>query len=160
MIVADASPLNYLVLIDAVEVLPALFREFLIPPAVRQELDAAGASEKVRKWMEKSPGWLKIAAARKIDKEIKLGKGEVEAILLAVERVADFILLDDKAAWTAATERNLKITGTLGILKFAGENKLIDFETAVGKLQNTNFRVSGRLLEELINHRQQNKFSN
>lgn len=110
--------------------------------------------------MENPPDWLKVAAAQKIDKEIKLGKGEVEAISLAVERVADFICLDDKAARLAATERNLKVTGTLGILKFADENKLIDFETAVRKLQNTNFRASGRLLEELVNHHRQNKFSN
>jgi len=160
MIVADASPLNYLILIDAVEALPALFWDVAIPSAVRQELIAEGASEEVRKWMENFPDWSKVTTVRKIDQAIELGKGEVEAISLAVEFSIDFVLLDDKAARLAATKRNLKVIGTLGILKFADENKLIDFETAVRKLQNTNFRASKQLLDELINHHKQNKFSN
>lgn len=160
MIVADTSPLNYLILIDAVEILPTLFREVTIPPAVRQELTAAGASEKVRRWIENSPDWLKILAVGEIDRKIKLGKGEAAAISLANELFADYILLDDKAARLSAMERNLKVIGTLGILKFGDENKLIDFETAVRKLQNTNFRASKRLLEDVINHHKQNKFSN
>ena len=160
MIVADTSSLNYLILIDAVEILPALFREVTIPPAVRRELLAEGAAEEVRRWMNNSPAWLKIAAVGEIDETIKLGKGEVEAISLAIELSADYILLDDKAARLAAMTRNLKVIGTLGILKYADENKLINFETAVRKLQNTNFRASKRLLEDLINHHHQNKFSN
>ncbi len=160
MIVADTSPLNYLILIDAVEILPALFQEVVIPPAVRRELLAEGAAEKVRRRIDNFPAWLKIAAIGEIDETIILGAGEVEAISLAVELSADYILLDDKAARLAAKARNLKVVGTLGILKFADENKLIDFETAVRKLQNTNFRASKRLLEDLINHHKQNKFSN
>jgi len=160
MIVADTSPLNYLILIDAVEILPVLFQEVTIPSAVRQELLAEGASEDVRRWMNNSPAWLKIAAVGEINESVKLGKGEVEAISLAIELSADYILLDDKAARLTAMTRNLKVIGTLGILKFADENKLIDFETAVRKLQNTNFRASKRMLEDLINHHKQNKFSN
>lgn len=158
MIVVDTSPLNYLILIDAIEILPALFREVMIPTAVRQELLAEGASENVRRWINNSSAWLKIAEVGEIDETIKLGKGETEAISLAIELSADYMLLDDKAARLAAAERKLKVIGTLGILKFADENKLIDFETAVGKLQNTNFRASKRLLEDLINHHKQNKF--
>ncbi len=37
-IVADTSPLNYLVLIQAVDILPNLYRKVLIPPAVKAEL--------------------------------------------------------------------------------------------------------------------------
>ena len=160
MIVADTSPLNYLILIDVIEVLPELFRDVAIPPAVEQELLAKGSSEKVRKWIENSPDWLRVTAVRKIVEEIKLGKGEVEAISLAVELSADLILLDDKAARFSATAANLNVIGTLGILKFADENKLIDFETAIKKLQMTNFRASRRLLEDLIKQQRQEKFSN
>lgn len=160
MIVADTSPLNYLILIDTVEILPALFREVRIPPTVYHELAAEGASEKVRKWMENFPDWLKVTAARTIDEAIKLGKGETEAISLAVEFSADYVLLDDKAARLAAKKRNLKVIGTLGILKLADKNKLIDFEMTVGKLQKTNFRVSRRMLEELLKRHRQENFSN
>ena len=36
---ADTGPLNYLTLIDAVEVLPKLYGRILIPPSVRDELE-------------------------------------------------------------------------------------------------------------------------
>ena len=91
MIVADTSPLNYLILIDAVEILPVIFQEVTIPSAVRQEFLAEDASEGVRRWMNNSPAWLKIAAVGEIDETIKLGKGEVKAISLAIELSADYI---------------------------------------------------------------------
>jgi len=34
VVIADASPLNYLVLIDQIELLPRLFREVFVPDAV------------------------------------------------------------------------------------------------------------------------------
>jgi len=37
-IVADTTPLNYLVLIQAADILPNLYRTVLIPPAVKAEL--------------------------------------------------------------------------------------------------------------------------
>ncbi len=38
IVVADTSPLNYLLLIDEIDLLPAIFGEVLLPPAVFQEL--------------------------------------------------------------------------------------------------------------------------
>ena len=131
---------------------PALFQEVVIPNVVRQELLAIGAAEKVRKLIENAPHWLKIEKVEKIDKSINLGVGEVEAISLAIELSADLILLDDKPARLAAKERNLKLIGTLGVLKLAGENKLIDFEISLKNLRKTNFRISKFLLEALLNH--------
>lgn len=85
MIITDTSPLNYLVLIDAVEILPALFQEVYIPSAVERELQAVGASGKLKMWMQNVPHWLKLRTVGKIDKSINLGIGEVEVISLAVE---------------------------------------------------------------------------
>src|SRR6266700_4411961 len=42
-IVADTTPLNYLVLIQATDILPELYRTVLIPPAVKAELAHANA---------------------------------------------------------------------------------------------------------------------
>jgi len=38
LVVADTGPLNYLVLIDAIELLPKLFKRVFTPEAVRAEL--------------------------------------------------------------------------------------------------------------------------
>lgn len=41
IVVSDTSPLNYLVLLDVVSVLPKLFGEVVVPPAVLTELARA-----------------------------------------------------------------------------------------------------------------------
>jgi predicted nucleic acid-binding protein len=57
-IVADTTPLNYLVLIHAAEILPNLYRKVLIPPTVKAELAHANAPDMVRAWISKPPrGW-------------------------------------------------------------------------------------------------------
>ena len=38
IVVADTSPLNYLLLIDEIELLPAIFGHVLVPHTVLQEL--------------------------------------------------------------------------------------------------------------------------
>ena len=58
IVIADTSPINYLVLIDAVEVLPALYGRVLVPPSVCAELQRARASDRVRTWIaQPPPGW-------------------------------------------------------------------------------------------------------
>jgi predicted nucleic acid-binding protein len=58
-VVADASPLNYLVLINAEHVLPKLFGEVLVPAAVIQELTHVRTPTKVREWASAPPTWLR-----------------------------------------------------------------------------------------------------
>jgi predicted nucleic acid-binding protein len=50
IIVADTSPINYLVLIKEIEVLPRLYGKIVIPEAVREELLRPAAPEIVRIW--------------------------------------------------------------------------------------------------------------
>ena len=51
IVVSDTSPLNYLVLIDLQHLLPELFERILIPSAVRDELQSAGAPEAIVQFM-------------------------------------------------------------------------------------------------------------
>lgn len=48
LVVADTSPLNYLVLIERVEILPVLYGTVTIPEEVRDELSAEDAPAGVR----------------------------------------------------------------------------------------------------------------
>jgi predicted nucleic acid-binding protein len=48
IVVSDTSPLNYLLLIQAIDVLPQLFREVLVPTAVVMELSNSKAPAIVR----------------------------------------------------------------------------------------------------------------
>ncbi len=54
-----------------------------------------------------------------------LGPGERAAIALAFELSADFIALDDLSARVAATEFDLTVIGSLGLLVRAKERGLI-----------------------------------
>ena len=56
IVVSDTSPLNYLVLIDLQHILPELFERILIPAAVREELQSAGAPEAIARFMR---SWLR-----------------------------------------------------------------------------------------------------
>ncbi len=85
IVVSDTSPLNYLVLIEAEDLLPKLFGRVVIPNAVFEELQAAGASVKVRKWASNFPEWIEVKqTSLSADASLDiLDSGEREAIMLA-----------------------------------------------------------------------------
>jgi predicted nucleic acid-binding protein len=62
IVVADTGPLNYVILIGAIELLPKLFKAVLMPEAVRTELRHPGASPLVRIWAAEPPAWLQVQA--------------------------------------------------------------------------------------------------
>jgi predicted nucleic acid-binding protein len=146
IVLSDTSPINYLVLIGHVEVLPTLFGEVVLPVAVRDELLHPGAPQLVRDWIVNPPDWLVIRQATQIDTAIQLGAGEVEAISLAVELGADLILMDDRLARRAAEARGIPFAGTLNVLEAAAERNLLDLPSAVAKLRQTNFHISEKIL--------------
>jgi predicted nucleic acid-binding protein len=55
IVVADASPLHYLALIGQIDVLPILYGQVLIPPAVVVELSNPHTPPVVRQWAESLP---------------------------------------------------------------------------------------------------------
>ena len=55
IVVADATPLRYLILIEAVAILPALYERILIPAVVAEELQRPRTPLPVRQWMASPP---------------------------------------------------------------------------------------------------------
>ena len=152
IIVSNTSPINYLILIGHINLLPELFQQIIIPQAVYSELSDASAPSPVQTWIATPPDWLKIQPVSQPSDAILalLDPGERAAILLAQELNADLILLDDMKARRTATERGLAITGILGILDRAATMKLIDLPAAVQSLQNTSFWASDSLFQKLL----------
>ncbi|MGI0479734.1 DUF3368 domain-containing protein [Geminocystis sp. CENA526] len=152
IIIADTSPLCYLIIIDCINILPELYGKIIIPEVVYQELTNQCSPKKVREYLKNKPEWLVIKNHQeKIDLELdKLDKGEKSAIILAEEVKADLIILDEKLARKVAKNRNLKIIGLLGILYdgcLAGLIEVNKFK----ELEKTNFFISPKLLENIIN---------
>jgi predicted nucleic acid-binding protein len=152
IVIADTTPLNYLVLIDRVEILPQLYGRVLIPPAVWEELQRPETPEAVRAWVTRPPAWLEIRSVKKNPDPpvLNLGAGELEAIALAEELHADRLIMDDRAARRVATQRNLIVIGTLGVLVEGVERGLVDFSDAIARLQETSFYVSPEVLKPLL----------
>lgn len=84
IIVSDTSPINYLILIGHINLLPELFQEIVIPQAVYQELTDIEAPKPVQNWIATPPTWLEVQVVSTSGDAIAnlLDPGEREAILL------------------------------------------------------------------------------
>ena len=85
VVVADTSPLNYLVQIHCQDVLAALYDRVLVPPAVMTELDHPRSRPIVRAWLDHLPQWPEVRGVRSppIASLAGLDLGEQQAIQLA-----------------------------------------------------------------------------
>jgi predicted nucleic acid-binding protein len=147
-IVADTTPLNYLVLIQAAEILPNLYRKVLIPPAVRTELAHMNTPKIVREWISQPPAWLELVSLKRpVEPDLShLDAGEREAISLAFELQAGLLLMDEREGVALARHRGLKVIGTLAALELAAVRGLVDLQTMFDRLNGTTFRSPIRLM--------------
>lgn len=142
IVVSDTSPLNYLVLIEAIEMLPKLFKEVYTPLAVLTELSDAGAPHVVREWAQAPPGWLKIAEPSVcLPSTARLDPGEARAISLAKEKNIAAILIDERRGSKVAIKEGLSPLPTLAVLELAAERGLVDLRLALQKLLQTSMRL-------------------
>ncbi len=151
LVVSDSGPLQYLVLCEAIEVIPKLYGQMVIPAAVARELSHPHTPPGVRRWIQMPPPWTRIESPTQIDPATHLGPGEREAIALALELKATQLLIDDRAARRVAVERGLFITGTVGVLEHAASHGFLNLRTAIQRLLNTNFRISPDVVREVMN---------
>jgi predicted nucleic acid-binding protein len=146
VVVADTTPLNYLIIIGRAEILTSLFGEVLIPQAVLEELSHPKAPETVCRWLQEPPSWLRISPVEHLDETIQLGKGENQAISLAIERRVKVVLMDERLGREAAEARGLIPLGTLNLIDLADEQGLLDGIATLNDLRQTTFRAAPELV--------------
>ena len=152
LVVADTSPINYLLVIDQVSILPSLYREIVIPQEVLAELSDGDAPSEVLNWIQSRPLWLHVRNAQITHDPAlhQIDPGKRAAILLAQQESDVLLLIDDAAGREEANRRGIPNTGTLGVLRAAAIRQLLDLPTALKRLSETNFRVSQTLLTDLL----------
>jgi predicted nucleic acid-binding protein len=152
IVIADTTPLNYLILIDQSGLLPRLYGRVLIPQGVYDELHQERTPALVRAWIAHPPAWLEVRqATRPLDTAPEeLDRGEREAIALALELKADLLILDDRDARLEASRRNLTVIGTLRVLEDAAQLGLIDLPGVLARLGQTTFRAAPTLIGALL----------
>ncbi len=127
IVVSDTSPILNLALVGHLDLLVSLYTDVVVPPAVYRELTRTGDQPPLLQ-----PGacpWLAVASPQDIGRvrELcgELDPGEAEAIVLAVERHADLLLVDERRARRIAVASGLRITGLLGVLAEAKRAQLL-----------------------------------
>jgi len=151
IVVSDATPLNALIRIGEVDVLHKLFGSVLVPRAVFGELSRAETPNVVREWVLSQPAWFEVRSVSLPDASLPIkGRGEREAIQLAVETKADLLLVDDKKARSVAQRLGLRITGTIGVLELAATLGHTNLKLAFERLRETDFEVSEGLLQDAL----------
>ena len=150
-VVSDTTPLNYLVQIGHVDLLPELFNQVLIPRAVAAELSVGEAPEVVRRWVGNLPPWVEVrdVAVPTDNSILRLHPGEREAIVLA-RSLALPLIIDERAGRQVGKLRGVTVVGTLRILDEGAERGLLEFAASLSLLRSTTFYISNELLERLL----------
>jgi predicted nucleic acid-binding protein len=129
IVVSDTSPLLNLARISRLELLPQLYGEVLIPSAVFDELTASKRDLPPAIDFAAEP-WLIVATPhdqnRVQELRDELDPGEAEAIVLAIERRAGLLLMDERRGRRTATAAGLKVTGLLGVVVTAKQAGFIE----------------------------------
>lgn len=153
IVVADSSPLQYLILLEQTPLLERFYGHVFIPDVVAAELGAPRAPESVRAWILQPPSWIGVMTVDTPELEDisdSLDRGERAAIALAERLRADLILIDEADGRAEAMRRRLRVTGMLGVLRAAAEEGLIDVPEILAKLETTNFYVDPDLLVRIF----------
>lgn len=153
IVVADASPLHYLILLDQIALLERLYGSVFVPEAVAAELGAARAPDPVRAWVVEPPSWVQIVSVSPSETASVaewLDDGERAAIALAERVRADLILIDDADGKAEAARRKFRVTGTLGVLRAAADEGLINVRATLEQLATTSFYTNQHLVQQLF----------
>jgi predicted nucleic acid-binding protein len=125
-----------------------------IPTAVDREM-----VQHVREWHTRAPQWITVTPVRALyalqamewQQSGLLEAGEAEAIALARQLSATWLLTDDAAARVFATAIGVEVHGSLGIVLWAAARGHLSHEEAVAaldRLARSSLWVSPRILAE------------
>lgn len=154
IVVADATPLIALSKISKLFVLQRLFVRLHIPPAVYAEVvtntpQRSGASEiRQAAWIETTP-LQDTTKVRYLLGELDLG--EAEALVLADEMHADWVLLDESRARHTADVLGLPYVGTVGLLLLAKRRGYIaELRPLLDELRTKRLHLSDRVYQSIL----------
>ncbi|HDZ85430.1 MAG TPA: DUF3368 domain-containing protein [Candidatus Moranbacteria bacterium] len=119
--VFDSSPWIFLSKLGIIEPAISLFSKNIVPYSVKEEI--VGRNDEATSALERLHGTgsveiLNAKSSRFVNAlRRKLGKGESEAIVVALGIDADYVILDDHVARSIARQLGLSVKGTLGIIR-------------------------------------------
>jgi predicted nucleic acid-binding protein len=143
--VANTSPLQYLHQCSLIDLLPKLYAQVLVPPAVVQEL-ANGHALGFDLPDPTTYSWIRVrrpASIAILPAVSDLGAGEREALALAAETPETVLIIDDGLARRHAEILRVRFTGTAGLLvKAKGEGLIPAVAPVLDRLAALRFRLT------------------
>ncbi|MGB3310534.1 MAG: DUF3368 domain-containing protein [Nodosilinea sp.] len=156
-VVSNTSPILNLAIVGHLDLLRQQFDQIQIPPVVLDELKIAEArpgSQPIQAAI--TAGWVQVqpVSNRSFVQLLRqtLDGGEAEAISLALELQADWILLDERDGRKVAKSLGLQVTGVLGVLLRAKESgDLPSLQPVIADLtEKAGFRIAPELLAKVL----------
>lgn len=128
-IVSNASPLINLARIGQLNLLPRLYGELAIPDAVWREVVLEGTGQPGAEEIEVA-SWIRVQPAtnRELVQALQqeLDAGEAEAIALALQVKAEFLLMDEHLGRETAIHMGVRCVGLIGVLVEAKHKRLVN----------------------------------
>jgi uncharacterized protein len=119
LVISDTSPITNLLKIGRLNLLKDVFQEVIVPDKVNEEL---------LKWKDlggnisayENASWVTVRGASNVilirNLKLELDDGEAEAIALADELKADYLLIDERRGWNVARSMGINAVGIIGVL--------------------------------------------
>lgn len=152
IVVSDTTAITNLFQIDELRILKEVFGKIIIPEAVFRELGEMPAQFEAII----SQDWVsvyKVTDTELVSKlKMYLDDGESEAIALALEIGADFLVMDEWKGRRKAIEMGLQIIGLIGILSVAKRKGVIKAVRPIldSMIEVTGFRILPRLYKSAL----------
>lgn len=151
VIVSDTSAVTNLIKIGELDLLKNVFETIVIPRIVYEELCVI---DKQKKIIEQA-NWINVVDLKNLSLKttllLEVDKGEAEAIALAIELKADYLLIDEQAGRAVAERLGIKITGIIGILQAKQKGLIEKVKPYLERLMNeASFRISPHLFKNVI----------
>lgn len=160
IIISDTTPIISLLKAEQLDLLQKLFQEVIIPKAVYNELISntkfQNEAQIIREcsyiFVEEVIDTKSVNIFRRVT---GLDAGESEAIVMADEKKADLLLMDERKGRIVAKQMGLTITGTVGILLQSYDEGLLnadEIRESIYKLKECGIRISDSLYDLILEH--------
>lgn len=147
-VVSDTTAITNLYNIGRLQLLKDVFGHIAIPLAVRQELSEIPEQLALIAQLD----FIEVMSTTKTDVvatlKAKLDDGEAEAISLAVELNADFLVIDEWKGRRVAKEMGVQVIGLVGILLTAKRKGIIPvIQPILSELMEYGFRIHPSIMD-------------
>ena len=149
-VISDAGPLIALAKVEALFIPRELFSHLWIPRAVWLECREKAGEDSRRIEQAAHEGWVEVVSvAEVLCLPPSLGRGEAQAIQLALEAENALVIMDDRLARRAAMQHGLDYIGTVRMLHLAEQRAIIDSaEDMIQRMAAHGYRISPLLLQQ------------